>query len=144
MRKKRSYRYVYDIFEDFVLKQVGAKTYFFPNEDLVDVSKTFSHKIINGEKVLFGTANNKNYIIVKRKIYTSGENRITKKQMLLDEIKARNGMRYSDCQRFVCKLNGYDFDEKDSDGKRKYRGFWCTNLTSILKKCKKVGNKYYL
>jgi len=137
MRKKRSYRYVYDVFEDFVLKQVGGKTYYFPNENL-----TF--KIQNGEKVLFGTANGKNYIIVKRKIYTSGENRVTKKQMLLDEIKARNGMRYSDCQRFVCKLNGHDFDEKDSDGKRRYRGFWCTNLISILKKCKKVGNKYYL
>lgn len=82
--------------------------------------------------------------------------------------KGLDGATFSEIQRFVCSLNGLDYDEKvpglvwNSATKtlqerpvRRYRGYWCTNLCGlsspyskregILQKyCVKMPNKHYV
>ena len=69
-----------------------------------------------------------------------------KKTAVLNFIRAKKqGRSFSEIQRFICDMNGLDFDKKNSDGTRRYRGYWCTNLigyNGILKnnKIQKINN----
>jgi hypothetical protein len=92
----------------------------------------------------------------------------TKKfKVLLAIGSSPKGLRFSQIQRFACMLNGHDFDEfvvedafirYDSEKresvfaprrKRRWRGFWCTNLQyagkGILPECcVKVDGRWML
>lgn len=83
--------------------------------------------------------------------------KVTKKMMVLGFIAdSPNGRSFGDIQRFICELNGKNYDEFEYDKdwrhqptpvdvvdgeysfkrvgpwkmfrRRKYRGYWCTNL----------------
>lgn len=58
--------------------------------------------------------------------------------------KGHHGATFSDIQRFICNLNGLDFNEKKMAPVwnptrqtiqdrlvRRYRGYWCTNLCGL-------------
>jgi hypothetical protein len=90
----------------------------------------------------------------------------TKKVQLLEFIasKGDEGVTFTDCQRFACELNGFNFDEMQEERvwngsevvlqkRRRYRGYWCDYLlpswgnrcTGILSTyCTKVGKRYIL
>jgi hypothetical protein len=77
----------------------------------------------------------------------------TKKFKLLQFLASRKGTRYMDIERFICEMNGLDYDMKRLSGfykgKRAHSGIWATNLTcgrdSILKKhCVKVSGLWYV
>jgi hypothetical protein len=53
-----------------------------------------------------------------------------KKEAVINFIKAKkSGRTFTEIQRFICDMNGLDFDEKHPiTGARRYRGYWCTNL----------------
>lgn len=98
----------------------------------------------------------------------------TKKFKLLQFIGEHKGLRYSELERFICEMNGYDYDTmttsyersyiEEFDGQagtrtmrvvnkpikvRRHKGIWATNLTSgkncILKKhCVKNENKRWI
>lgn len=76
-----------------------------------------------------------------------------------------NGRTFGEIQRFICEMNGLDYDERVNEmnwgkntpvSKRKYRGYWCTNLCGtggywnapregiLSKYCEKIGKKYYI
>lgn len=78
----------------------------------------------------------------------------TKKFKLLKFLTSQQqGTRYMDIERFICEMNGFDYDEKIIRGcyagKRKHSGIWGTNLTSgrdsILKKyCFKSNGLWFV
>lgn len=43
--------------------------------------------------------------------------------------KSPNGLTLSEMQKFLVEAVGLDWNEKDANGRRKYRGYWCTRLT---------------
>lgn len=52
-----------------------------------------------------------------------------KRRLLLEEMKRRDGMTTSEVQRFLCEMNGLNYDERDNyRGARAYRGYWCVAL----------------
>lgn len=77
-----------------------------------------------------------------------------------------NGRTFGEIQRFICEMNGLDYDKRVNEisnwerktyvSKRKYRGYWCTNLCGtggtftarregiLSKYCEKIGKKYYI
>jgi hypothetical protein len=56
--------------------------------------------------------------------------KITKKQKVIEFIKAagRNGLTFSEIQRFVVEMNGLNYDAIDGANRRRYRGYWCVML----------------
>lgn len=53
---------------------------------------------------------------------------MTKTEWLLGEIKALGGLRFSEIQRLIVTMNGLDWEERDRNGRRRYRGYWCDYL----------------
>jgi len=46
-------------------------------------------------------------------------------QELLKHLKQfPEGLTFTELQRFVVESNGLDYDAKDDQGRRKYRGYW--------------------
>ena len=94
--------------------------------------------------------------------------RFTKKQQILGFIaEAPAGRRFGEIQRFICQLNGRDYDQFElqpdwnhpatrmPDGsdvgpwklirRRVQRGYYTTTLGRILyRNCKKVGKSYFI
>jgi hypothetical protein len=77
----------------------------------------------------------------------------TKKFKVLKFLSSRAGTRYMDIERFICEMNGHNYDQKILRGfyagKRRHSGIWSTNLTcgrdSILKKyCYKSNKLWYV
>lgn len=74
--------------------------------------------------------------------------------------KFPEGLTFTELQRFIVESNGLDYDEKDGEGRRKYRGYWCSTLGTsgkqyngrtyvpkhsfLLANCTKVGKRYVL
>jgi hypothetical protein len=82
-------------------------------------------------------------------------------QQVTDHLKKfPQGLTFTELQRFIVETNGLDYDEKDSTGRRKYRGYWSEVLSAsgtkyngrfyepkpsfLLDKCYKVDKRYIL
>ena len=68
---------------------------------------------------------------------------MTKAERILRFIQeSRNGRTYGEIQRFICTMNGLDYEERDVGGARFHRGVYGTNLGSLLPAfCKKEGGR---
>lgn len=56
---------------------------------------------------------------------------MTKAERVLREIERRGGMTFTEIQRFVCEMNGKDYDQMVdtwAGKKRRWRGYWCDYL----------------
>jgi len=74
---------------------------------------------------------------------------------VIDFLKSKGsqGAAYSEIQRFVVEANGRDYDVRDSEGRRLYRGYWSNSLSGsstygktglLAEYCVKVGKNYVL
>lgn len=70
--------------------------------------------------------------------------KLWKKDILLQAIKHRGGMTYGQIQQLAVLMAGLDYDEREATGRRKWRGFWSTNLARLLKQhCVKGPDRVY-
>ena len=62
--------------------------------------------------------------------------KMTKAERVLREIKARDGMTFTQIQKFVCEMNGLNWGEMQIEDsynnsgrmRRRHRGYWCDYL----------------
>lgn len=77
---------------------------------------------------------------------------MTKTDQIIEFVKqSGNGRTFGEIQRFIVELNGLNYDEFEDTWcgrRRKYRGYYCTNLIGagrgILRKngCKNVDGRW--
>lgn len=53
----------------------------------------------------------------------------TKGARVLEYIRANGPVSFQDIQKFVCQMNGRDYEQRDARGRRVNRGYWCDYLT---------------
>ena len=85
------------------------------------------------------------------------------KRKILEFIysQRKDGARHTDVQRFIVEdLKGFNYDEKDDNGKRRWRGYYATSLygyghNQVIQSvpfqvgiyrtyCDKVGKRYFI
>lgn len=70
--------------------------------------------------------------------------KLWKKDILLQAIAQRGGMTYGQIQQLAVLMAGLDYDERETTGRRRWRGFWSTTLTELLRKhCVKGPDRLY-
>lgn len=62
-----------------------------------------------------------------------GAPKVWKKDIVLRAIEQRGGMTYGQIQQLATLMAGLDYEERDRSGRRKWRGFWSTTLSKLLK-----------
>lgn len=55
-----------------------------------------------------------------------------KKDIVLNAIRQRDGMKYTEIQQLVVLMAGLDWEKRDETGHRQYRGYWCSVLGPLL------------